>query len=59
DGAVVNVSEPLPAGGADTPWATIVPHSDRQHGAVTLVASTGGHLTAHERFAVVGVEADG
>jgi hypothetical protein len=45
--------DPVPAGGDDAPWSVTVPFSE--HGVLTVVASTGGHLTAHERFAVVGV----
>jgi hypothetical protein len=56
DGAK-DVSGPIPAGGDNAAWTTTVPYSARQHGALTIVASTGGHLTAHERFAVVGVSA--
>lgn len=54
DGAV-NGSDPIPAGGDNASWVTIVPDSDLQHGVLSIIAWTGGHLTAHERFAVVGV----
>ncbi|MDT4916020.1 MAG: hypothetical protein QOH89_720 [Pseudonocardiales bacterium] len=56
DGSV-DTLDPLPAGGDNAPWSRTVAFSE--HGVLTMVASTGGHLTAHERFAVVGVEADG
>ena len=56
DGSV-DVSDPIPAGGNGAAWDTTVPYSDRQHGVLTVAAWTGGHLTAHERFAVSGVNA--
>ena len=43
----------LPAGGANAPWQLSVPFTQR--GVLTIVASTGGHLTQHERFAIQGV----
>lgn len=43
----------LPAGGEHAPWQLSV--SFPNHGVLTIVASTGGHLTAHERFALQGV----
>jgi hypothetical protein len=52
DGSVDKVG-PVPAGGDNAPWSTTAPFSE--HGVLTVVASTGGHLTAHERFVVVGV----
>jgi len=49
----------LPAGGQNSPWTvrlTIPKYSGIQVSDVlTLVASTGGHLQQHERFAVQGV----
>ena len=41
---------PLPAGGVDTPWSLSVPFG--AHGILIIVASTGGHVTQHERFAI-------
>jgi hypothetical protein len=41
---------PVPAGGEDAEWSLNVPSTVR--GTATVVAWTGGHLTAHERFAV-------
>lgn len=43
----------LPAGGQHSPWQLSVPFT--QHGVLTIVASTGGHLIEHERFAIQGV----
>jgi hypothetical protein len=42
----------VPAGGVDSPWHLRVPFTRR--GVLTIVASTGGHLTRHERFAIQG-----
>jgi hypothetical protein len=47
---VVDQGGPVPAGGDDAPWSVDVPSS--VHGIATIVAWTGGHLTAHERFVV-------
>jgi hypothetical protein len=54
---MVDVSDPIPAGGDNAAWTTIVPYSDRQHGVLTIVASVGGGLAAHGTFAVTGVNA--
>jgi hypothetical protein len=43
----------LPAGGQNSPWHVSVEFSQR--GVFTIVASTGGHVTQHERFAIQGV----
>jgi hypothetical protein len=43
----------LPAGGQHSPWQLSVPFTQR--GVLTIVASTGGHLIEHERFAIQGV----
>ena len=51
----VYTGTPVPAGGDQQPWSAGV--SFQASGPVTLVASTGGHLTAHERFVVTGVNA--
>jgi hypothetical protein len=46
----------VPAGGADTPWSTSVRFAGATApGVLTVVASTGGHVAAVERFAVTGV----
>jgi hypothetical protein len=49
----------LPAGGEDSPWSvhlTISQYAGIQVAdALTVVASTGGHVQQHERFAVQGV----
>lgn len=50
-----NTIAPVAAGGDNAPWSVTAPFD--LHGVLTVVASTGGHLTAHERFAVVGVTA--
>lgn len=54
DGQVDKIA-PVPAGGQGAPWTVTVPFSEQ--GVLTVVASTGGHLTQHERFVVVGVTA--
>jgi hypothetical protein len=35
------------------PWQLSVPFAN--HGVLTIVAATGGHLAQHERFAIQGV----
>lgn len=52
DGSVDKI-DPVPAGGDNAPWSVTVPFTET--GNLSIVASTGGHVTAHERFAVVGV----
>jgi hypothetical protein len=44
----------LPAG-ASAPWSVRLPMTHTQSGPVTIVASTGGHVAAVERFTVTGV----
>jgi hypothetical protein len=44
-----------PAGGQDTPWSATVSFSGATAPALTIVASTGGHYTDVERFAITGV----
>lgn len=56
DGAV-DVSDPIAAGGDDAAWVTILPYSDRQHGGLSIIAWTGGAVSQHGEFAVVGVTA--
>jgi hypothetical protein len=46
-------SRPAPAGGENARWANGVRTDER--GVLTVVASTGGHVTAHERFVVTGI----
>jgi hypothetical protein len=45
--------QPIPAGGDRQPWHGRI--SFTGHGVLTLVASTGGHLQAVERFAIQGM----
>jgi hypothetical protein len=45
----------LPAGGTGSPWKTNVTFTGATDPVRTIVASTGGHLLAVERFAVTGV----
>jgi hypothetical protein len=56
-GGVVGNAAPLPAGGATSPWSVRVSFSGS--GVLTVVASTGGHLIQHERFAIQGVHTGG
>jgi hypothetical protein len=44
-----------PAGGTNTPWSNSVAVSNAQPGVAVIVASTGGHLEAVEKFVVIGV----
>lgn len=44
-----------PAGGERSPWRTTVAYEGAADPTLTVVASTGGHLTSVERFVVVGV----
>ena len=44
-----------PAGGTDAPWETTVTFSGATDPAVTVVASTGGHVQDVERFAITGL----
>jgi hypothetical protein len=50
---VVGRAPAVPAGGQASPWRTTV--SFTGSGVLTVVASTGGHLQAVERFAIQGV----
>lgn len=43
------------AGGENTPWTTTVSYRGASGAALTIVASTGGHVTNVERFAITGV----
>jgi hypothetical protein len=45
----------LAAGGENTPWTTTVPYQGAGDAALTIVASTGGHVADVERFAITGV----
>ncbi len=44
-----------PAGGVNQPWSTKVSFTGATEPVITVVASTGGHLLAVERFAIQGV----
>ncbi len=48
----------LPAGGTGTPWTTPVEFAGADGTALTVVVSTGGHVTDVERFAITGVRPD-
>lgn len=43
------------AGGENTPWTATVPYAGASGAALTIVASTGGHVADVERFAITGV----
>jgi hypothetical protein len=45
----------VPGGGQNQPWSATVSLRGGAHGVLTIAASTGGHLTAVERFAVTAV----
>jgi len=45
----------IPAGGVAQRWSVTIPLSRARSGALTIVASTGGHLQRVERFAISGV----
>lgn len=49
----------LPAGGENTPWSTTVTYSGATAPALTVIASTGGHYTDVERFAITAVRPAG
>ncbi len=49
----------LAAGGENTPWTTTVSYRGATGAAMTVVASTGGHVTDVERFAITGVRPTG
>ncbi|HET8641085.1 MAG TPA: hypothetical protein VFM37_04060 [Pseudonocardiaceae bacterium] len=53
--APIGETEGLPAGGENTPWSTTVEYHGATAPALTVVASTGGHYTDVERFAITGV----
>lgn len=42
----------IPADGTHSPWSETVLFTE--NGVITIVASTGGHLTQHEMFAIQG-----
>ncbi len=48
----------LPAG-APAPWSVPLRLTSTHPGAITIVASTGGHLTTVERFAITGLRSGG
>ncbi|WP_198675863.1 hypothetical protein [Kribbella monticola] len=45
----------LPTGGSAHPWSTQVTFKDATDPALTLIASTGGHLHSPERFAITAI----
>ena len=45
----------LPAGGTEAPWETTVEFSGASDPAITVIASTGGHVQEVERFAITGL----
>jgi hypothetical protein len=47
----------LSAGGENQPWSTRVTFQGAKNGALTIVASTGGHVQTVERFAITAVRA--
>lgn len=48
-----------PAGGTGSPWAATISYSGATDPVLTVVAATGGHVQAIERFTVTGVRAAG
>ncbi|WP_433501180.1 hypothetical protein ACQP1K_13225 [Sphaerimonospora sp. CA-214678] len=52
---VLGESRPVQAGGTDQSWSATVALREDSGQAVTLVASTGGHIAEVERFAVTGI----
>ncbi len=55
--APLGQSAPKPAGGTNTPWSTQVMFTGATDPVLTVVAYTGGHLMAVERFAVTAIRA--
>ena len=53
--AALGSSPGVPAGGVKQPWSSTVSFNGAKPGALTIVATTGGHLLAVERFAITGV----
>jgi acyl dehydratase len=51
----IGQTDGLPAGGENTPWSTTVTYQGATAPALTIVASTGGHYTDVERFAITGI----
>ena len=51
----LGTAAPLPAGGTASPWSTTVTYAGATDPVLTVVASTGGHVEAVERFAVTAV----
>ncbi len=58
-GTLLGESCCLAAGGENTPWSTTVSYRGATGAAMTVVASTGGHVTEVERFAITGVRPAG
>jgi hypothetical protein len=55
----LGTSDLLPAGGIDQPWSVRVTFETGSDPTATVVAWTGGHIAAVERFAVTGVRLRG
>lgn len=53
--ATLGQTHGTPAGGQAQPWAVTVSYSGATSGALTVVASTGGHVQSVERFAINGL----
>jgi hypothetical protein len=53
--APLSVSAGVPAGGIDTPWSTTLSYHGVTEPVLTIVAQTGGHIQAVERFAITGI----
>lgn len=53
--APLGESPGIPAGGDSSPWSTRVSFQGARDPALTVVASTGGHVTGIERFAITAV----
>jgi hypothetical protein len=52
---VLGRAENIPAGGLRTPWSATVGFSAPSGTVLTVAVSTGGHVSAVERFAITGV----
>ncbi len=53
--APLGVSASLPAGGINTPWSTTVSYHGATEPVLAIIAQTGGHIHAVERFAITGI----
>ena len=59
DGRTLGRVTGIPAGGTGTPWSAAVSYTRPAGEVLTVVVSSGGHLTEVERFAVTAVRVDG